>query len=103
MGVAEERNHPWTRKHDDPRTPLLGSVSSIVYPKNLHELIEVCESGRSLKAGGLSFSALSDDRFIETNDPLAPKPWRLLARARESVHADSIRTRHRDRCRCALP
>jgi hypothetical protein len=51
VGVAEERNHPWTRKHDDPRTPLLGSVSSIVYPKNLHELIEVCESRRSLKAG----------------------------------------------------
>ncbi|MGB9308921.1 MAG: hypothetical protein WCB92_36065 [Mycobacterium sp.] len=78
MAVAEEVNHPWTRKHDDPRTPLFSSVSSIVYPKNLNELIEVCSSGRSLKAAGshwgLSFAATSDDRFIETNDPSGTHP-----------------------------
>ncbi len=78
MAVAEEQNHPWTRKHDDPRTPLFTDVNSIVYPKNLHELIEVCHGERRLKAAGshwgLSFAALSDDQFIETNDPSGTHP-----------------------------
>ena len=78
MAAAEEHNHPWTRKHDDPRTPLIAAAPRITYPKNLHELIDTCAAGGSLKTAGshwgLSFSALSDDTFIETNDPDGAHP-----------------------------
>lgn len=72
--VVEEINVPWTRKHDDPRYPLLENVPKVVYPSNLHELIEVCSaSAGNLRAAGrhwgLSEAAISDHTFIETNDP----------------------------------
>ena len=76
--ITEEDDYPWTRKHDDPRTPLIPAAPRIVYPANLHELIEVCARGGALKAAGshwgLSMSALSDDTFIETNDPDGTHP-----------------------------
>ena len=76
--IIEEHDFPWTRKHDDPRTPLIPAAPRIVYPRDLHELIEVCAGGGALKAAGshwgLSMSALSDDTFIETNDPDGTHP-----------------------------
>jgi hypothetical protein len=76
--ITEEDNYPWTRKHDDPRTPLIPAAARVVYPRDLHELIEVCSAGGALKASGshwgLSLSALSDDTFIETNDPDGTHP-----------------------------
>ena len=76
--IIEEHDFPWTRKHDDPRTPLIPAAPRIVYPRDLHELIEVCAGGGALKAAGshwgLSMSARSDDTFIETNDPNGTHP-----------------------------
>jgi hypothetical protein len=32
---------PWTRKHDDPRTPLTPAATRIAYPKSLEDLIKL--------------------------------------------------------------
>ena len=73
MPVDEVHNAPWSRKHDEPGTST--AVPSIVYPKNLAELIEICKRvpKTKLKAAGshwaLSRAAMSDHTHIETNDP----------------------------------
>lgn len=76
MPVDDVHNAPWTRKHDDPRFPLLPTVPRTVYPKCLKELIELCRDrppSEPLKAAGshwaLSPAAISDHTFIETHDP----------------------------------
>lgn len=76
MTVEKVFNHPWTRKHDDPRSPFLGAAACIAYPQSLPELIELCRNpvgtARFRAAGShwsLSEAALSDDTFIETHDP----------------------------------
>jgi len=76
MSIAQSLNNPWTRKHDDPRFPLLPSVPRTVYPINLQELIELCRdhpSDQNLHPNGshwaLSHAALSDHTYIETHDP----------------------------------
>ncbi|MFF1561806.1 hypothetical protein [Streptomyces sp. NPDC058279] len=76
MGMDRVFNSPWTRKHDDPRTAHIPKAPIIGYPKSLPELIELCRNrppDRRLKAAGshwaLSQAAVSDDTFIETNDP----------------------------------
>lgn len=75
MPAEEALNVPWTRKHDDPHTPLIPQAPRIVYPKDLAELIEVCRNParKNLKAAGshwaLSTAAISDHTFIETHDP----------------------------------
>lgn len=67
---------PWTRRHDDPRQPLLGAVPRVVYPTSLVELLDLCEhppAGERLRAAGshwaLSEAAISDHTFVETHDP----------------------------------
>lgn len=73
MPVDEVHNATWSRKHDEPGTST--AVPSIVYPKNLVELIEICKRvpKTKLKAAGshwaLSRAAMSDHTHIETNDP----------------------------------
>lgn len=66
----------WTRKHDKPGTSM--HVSKLIYPESssLEDLIKICKthnSSESFKATGshwaLSDAAVSDDVFIETNDP----------------------------------
>jgi hypothetical protein len=78
LGVAidEVVNSPWTRKHDDPRQPLIRRAPKIVYPRSLEDLIEICKNRppiQRLKAAGshwsLSRAAISDHTFIETHDP----------------------------------
>lgn len=75
MSIDTAIDADWTRKHDDPRKPLLASVSRTVYPKSLEELIAICQdkSLGPLKAAGshwaLSPGAISDETFVETNDP----------------------------------
>jgi hypothetical protein len=67
---------PWTRRHDDPRRPLLQQVPTIAYPANLADLVEVCSSRRPeerITAAGshwaLSEAAIADSVFVETHDP----------------------------------
>lgn len=69
-------NRPWTRFHDDPRTPLFNQVPEIDYPRGLADLIELCRHRPPdvrLRAAGshwaLSEAAISDHRFVETHDP----------------------------------
>lgn len=76
MAIDEVFGKPWTRKHDDPRTPLFEHVPRIVYPSSLEELIAICRDRRPderLKAAGshwaLSAAAIGDHTFIETHDP----------------------------------
>ncbi|MFI8101267.1 hypothetical protein [Streptomyces sp. NPDC086023] len=76
MAIDRDHDKPWTRRHDDPRTALFSSVTEIVYPKSLAELVELCKNrppGVRYKAAGshwaLSGAAISDDTFIETHDP----------------------------------
>lgn len=75
MSIDTAIDADWTRKHDDPRRPLLASVPRTMYPKSLKELIAICqdESLGPLKAAGshwaLSHGAISDETFVETNDP----------------------------------
>ncbi|MGG7569801.1 hypothetical protein [Streptomyces sirii] len=76
MSMDSVFNSPWTRKHNDPRTAHTPEAPTIGYPKSLPELIELCRHhppGQRLKAVGshwaLSEAAVSDDTFIETNDP----------------------------------
>lgn len=76
MPVHQVHGTPWTRRHDDPRRPLIPQAPTIVYPSNLQELIEICRDrppGVRFKAAGshwaLSPAAISDNVFIETHDP----------------------------------
>jgi len=76
MAIRERINKSWTRKHDNPEAPLIPSAPKILYPETLEDLIAICserESANNLKAGGshwsLSESAISDEVFIEMNDP----------------------------------
>ena len=76
MPVQQRTNVSWTRKHDKPNAPLFPSVSKILYPQNLEELIEICQTRSNTefyKAAGshwaLSDAAISDTTFIETHDP----------------------------------
>lgn len=74
MTVDVVLGEPWTRKHDDPRTPLIPAATRIAYPKSLEDLIELCrdDSFGDLKAAGshwaLSPAAISTETFIETHD-----------------------------------
>ncbi len=74
--IVTRSNVPWTRKHDLPGTPHFSSVSKIVYPTSLEQLIELCSTrpaGERFRAAGshwgLSDAAISDHTFIETHDP----------------------------------
>jgi len=76
MVADEVFGRPWTRKHDDPRTPLIAHAPRIVYPTSLEDVIAICRDRRPderLKAAGshwaLSGAAISDHTFIETHDP----------------------------------
>lgn len=76
MGISEVRNRAWTRRHDDPRMPLLSQVPRVVYPATLADLITLCHArprSERLHAAGshwaLSEAAISDHTFIELNDP----------------------------------
>lgn len=76
MPIDKVVHRPWTRKHDDPRVALIPRAESIVYPRSLAELIELCKNrppGERFKAAGshwaLSEAAISDHTFIETHDP----------------------------------
>jgi hypothetical protein len=76
MAFGEDFNRPWTRKHDDPRTPLIAHAPRTVYPTCLEDLIAICRDrnpGEHLKAAGshwaLSAAAISDHTFIETHEP----------------------------------
>ncbi len=76
MPLQEHFDHPWTRKHDDPRINLIPKAPKIVFPKSLAELIKLCRhrpAGQRFKAAGshwaLSSAAISDHTFIETHDP----------------------------------
>lgn len=66
---------PWTRKHDLPGVPLIPNAR-ILYPQSLQDLIQLCaerQPNERFKAAGshwaLSEVAVSDEIFIETNDP----------------------------------
>jgi hypothetical protein len=79
--VYELRLGAWTRKHDDPRFPLIPQAPRIVYPTTLPDLITMCRNrpaGERLKAAGshwaLSVAAISDHTFIETQDPRGRYP-----------------------------
>jgi len=76
MPIDRVVRQPWTRKHDDPREDLIPRAESIVYPRSLAELIELCKTrppDERFKAAGshwaLSEAAISDHTFIETHDP----------------------------------
>lgn len=80
MGSVHRRV-PWTRRHDDPRRPLLRSVPRVVYPTSLKELLDLCwdpPRGQRLHAAGshwsLSRAAISDHTFVETHDPTDQHP-----------------------------
>jgi hypothetical protein len=80
MAIDRLHHSPWTRKHDDPRRPLLRDVPEIVFPRTLADLAEICRGPepRRLKAAGshwaLSRAAISDATFIETHDPKNARP-----------------------------
>ncbi len=76
MSIPESHNAPWTRKHDKPGAPWIAQAPTIAYPQSLQDLIAVVQSrqpGQYFKAAGshwaLSTAAISDNVFIETNDP----------------------------------
>ncbi len=76
MALHQVFNHPWTRRHDDPRQPLIARAPTIAYPAGLQQLIDLCRNrppGVRLKAAGshwaLSPAAISDHTYIETHDP----------------------------------
>ncbi len=76
MTLSESHNAPWTRKHDSPSVPLIAQAPTIAYPQSLADLIALVQSrqaGQYFKAAGshwaLSSAAISDNVFIETNDP----------------------------------
>lgn len=75
MPIDKVKLAEWTRKHDIPGSPFT-TTATILYPKSLEDLIEICtkrERFEYLKAAGshwaLSYAALSDKLFIETHDP----------------------------------
>ena len=81
MAVDKVFGGAWTRKHDDPRTPLIEHAPSTVFPSGLEDLIAICrerQPGERLKAAGshwaLSGAAISDHTFIETHDPREERP-----------------------------
>lgn len=76
MPTQQINNSPWTRRHDDPRHPLIPQAPTIIYPTTLQELVDLCRDrapGIRLKAAGshwaLSSAAISDHTFVETHDP----------------------------------
>ena len=84
--VATKTNVAWRRKHDPPGHSL--TAATVCYPTGLADLIELCAApdGQLKAAGshyGLSGAAISDDVFIETNDPLEEMP--AMARTLHSV------------------
>ena len=75
--VARKNNVLWLRKHDPPDRHL--TAATVCYPTGLRDLIELCANPPGhLKAAGshyaLSGAAISDDVFIETNDPFDEMP-----------------------------
>lgn len=73
MPTRETFNAPWTRKHDNPKNPLLASVPRQFHPVDLRGLIDfVATSNDALHACGthwaLSEAAISDHTFIETTN-----------------------------------
>lgn len=76
MAIDEVFGQPWTRKHDNPTTPVVPSAPRTVFPKSLEELIEFCKNRQSFEkfhaAGShwaLSEAAMSDSVFVESHDP----------------------------------
>jgi len=76
MAIDEVFGQDWTRKHDDPATPVVRGAPRTVYPKSLEELIEICSTRKpseKIHAAGshwaLSGAAISDSVFVETHDP----------------------------------
>jgi hypothetical protein len=76
MAIDEADGQPWTRKHDNPSTPVVPSAPRILYPQSLEDLIQICStrdpSTRIHAAGShwaLSEAAISDSVFVETHDP----------------------------------
>jgi hypothetical protein len=76
MALDEVFNQAWTRKHDDPTTPVVPAAPRTVYPQSLECVIKLCSTRgpeEMMHAAGshwaLSTAAMSDHTFIETHDP----------------------------------
>jgi hypothetical protein len=75
MAIPQSQLAPWTRKHDEPGTPLIAQAPVILFPQSLEDLIAICRDrppGQNLHAAGshwsLSAAAVSDHTFVETHD-----------------------------------
>jgi hypothetical protein len=75
MSIPQSILAPWTRKHDKPGTPLISGAPVTFFPRNLEDLITLCQQhppNHRLHAAGshwaLSKAALADNSFIETHD-----------------------------------
>ncbi|HKB32418.1 MAG TPA: hypothetical protein VKF16_00990 [Candidatus Dormibacteraeota bacterium] len=74
--MTEQFGSAWTRKHDNPATPLFTSVPVTAFPASLEDVIELCAgrapNDRLMAAGShwaLSQAAISDRTFVETHAP----------------------------------
>jgi hypothetical protein len=73
--IPQSQLAPWTRKHDEPSTPLVPQAPVVLFPQSLEDLICICQNrppGQRLHTAGshwsLSTAAVSDNTFIETHD-----------------------------------
>src|SRR5260370_9055435 len=77
--VTEQFGSAWTRKHDNPATPLFTSVPVTAFPASLEDVIELCAgrapNDRLMAAGShwaLSQAAITDRTFVEPHAPTNP-------------------------------
>src|SRR5260370_14563556 len=77
--VTEQFGSAWTRKHDNPATPLFTSVPVTAFPASLEDVIELCAgrapNDRLMAAGShwaLYQTAISDRPLVETHPPTNP-------------------------------
>ena len=92
MPTEEVTGQPWTRKHDDPRSSRFLQTERIDYPRSLDEVISICRdrlTDHRLHAAGshwaLSDAAISDNIFVETQDPNPGSPHPVMARTLRNV------------------
>ena len=102
--VASKHNVVWKRKHD--RADRFLTAATVFYPTGLRDLIEICSNPPGkLKAAGshfaLSGAAISDEFFIETNDPWEDMP--AMARTLHDVLPGCMSTSLRQVLRSADP
>jgi hypothetical protein len=106
MPIDQAFNAPWTRKHDLPGARLI--APGILYPTSLEDLIDICTNrpaGTRLKAAGshwaLSDAAISDDVFVETNDPNDAHP--AMGRTLHEVVRKCLSAQFLDAMRVRIP